>query len=273
MKKSTFIFSVCLLTVGAMAQTLRMNYAGRFSQVLKQDKIKHAKFVCELMPDFEHQFKSDSKTYVKLTDLIKLNRGNQCTMVFAQDNLVHAKSDFESFIDYQSIDITIKNNGIKRHATGNSHALSPEQKQLITSADLGTEVLIHIKFKYKDFVSDVDGDKGIKDVEYVLTVIPDQEASMNGGFEKFTDYLSQNLLTSFPGKKNLEKIEQAAVRFSVSKKGEIESPQLIRSSGDAKIDQAIIQVISKMQAWKPAKNAVGLNVPEEFTLLFGNTGC
>jgi hypothetical protein len=273
MKNVMFSFALLLYSGAVLSQGLHINLAGRFSPVMKQEKIARANFICEVMPDFEHYFHCDSKTYVKMTDLLKLHRGNHCMTVFPQDNYVHAKADFENLIDYKSIEITVKHQGFNRSARSKGHALSAEQKNVLIQADPGTEISVKLFFTFKDFINAVDGDNGVKEANYVFTVIPDHEAAMAGGYSAFTDYLSKHLLSEFPGKKNLEKIEQAAIRFSVSEKGEILKPQVIRSTSDAKIDKALLQLLSTMHAWMPAKNAAGTPITEEFTLVFGNYGC
>ncbi|MEI6020986.1 MAG: TonB C-terminal domain-containing protein [Bacteroidota bacterium] len=240
---------------------------------MKYEKMKDFNFVCELMPDFERNFRAESKTHTKIKDLLQINQAKENITILAQDNYVHARAEYEKLIDYVSIEIVVKSKGEYQNAKGTSHALNKQQKELLLMADLGTDIVVKLKFKYKEWISNADKDDGIKEAEYTLTVIPNEEAMMNGGYTQFSDYLNEHLVKPFPGKSNFNKIAQAAVQFSVNDKGEIIMPKLIRSSSDKKIDQAILKVISNMKHWNVAKNAQGLPVQEEFTVSLGGGGC
>ncbi len=264
-----FVYSLSSL----IAQNQKLNYTGRYTPVMKYDKIVGLSFVCELMPDFERNFRAESKTYTKINDLLQINRAKENITLFAQDNYVHARADYENLIDYVSIELVVKCDGQYQNAIGTGHALNKQQKELLLKADLGTDMIVKLKFKYKEWISNADKDNGIKEAEYTLTVIPNEEAMMPGGYTQFSDYLNEHLVKPFPGKNNFDKIAQAAVRFSVNTKGEIIMAKLTRSSSDKKIDEAILRVISTMQPWKMAKNAQGVPVQEEFSISLGGGGC
>ncbi len=273
MKKALLlIFSIFGLH-GFNAQNNKINYTGRYAPVLKVEKLSQLNFLCELMPSFESHVRTDSKTYTKMIDLIQIQRGNKCPMLFPQDNYVHARADYENVIEYQSVEIMVKQAGKFISAFGNSHSLNAQQKAALLKADVGSDVVIKLKFKFKNWVNAYDGDHQLKEAEYTFAVIPAVEAMMPGGYTGISDYLNDKVVKSFPGKKNFDKIQLAAVFFLVNEKGEVQTPKLINSSGDKNIDQAILTAFKRMLAWRPAKNGQGTPIKEEFTITLGSGGC
>jgi len=85
-------------------------------------------------------------------------------------------------------------------------------------------------------------------------------------------YLQENSSDKIAAKK-LNYLPQSSISFVVNEQGETENVLLTQSSNDAEIDQLLIELIKKMPKWKPAKNANGLNVKQEFVFNVGQGGC
>jgi TonB family protein len=81
-------------------------------------------------------------------------------------------------------------------------------------------------------------------------------------------YISENTISAIS-----EKIERAVVRFTVNEPGEIADAQISKTSGDPGIDELLLGVINNMPAWKPAEDANGAKVEQEFVFTVGNDGC
>jgi outer membrane biosynthesis protein TonB len=64
------------------------------------------------------------------------------------------------------------------------------------------------------------------------------------------------------------------VKFYVNKEGKIINPKVITTSGDKNVDQILIETISNMPNWNPAKDSNGVAVQQEFELHVGKMiGC
>jgi TonB family protein len=70
-----------------------------------------------------------------------------------------------------------------------------------------------------------------------------------------------------------KEFQQGKVLFTVSEAGEIVNTKISKTSGDAKTDKLMIEAINKMPKWKPAENAKGIKVAQEFEFGVGRGGC
>jgi TonB family protein len=63
------------------------------------------------------------------------------------------------------------------------------------------------------------------------------------------------------------------VEFTVNEDCEIANAQISKTSGDQETDELLLNVINQMPKWKPAENAKGRKVKQEFEFSVGNVGC
>ena len=66
---------------------------------------------------------------------------------------------------------------------------------------------------------------------------------------------------------------QSTIYFVINEAGKVENTLLTQSSGDTEIDEILLQLLSKMPKWTPAKNAEGKTVKQKFALKIGMYGC
>lgn len=170
---------------------------------------------------------------------------------------------------YISAEIVTTCNGTKRKAISANDTLSNEQMSILKMADLGTDIMVEVKYNPKNF-SDTTN---INKVNFSFTIIPETEAEYPGGYELLKQYLKENAIDKIANP-IAQKIEQATLKFTIGEEGQIIDAQISMSSGDEETDNLLLQAINKMPKWKPAENAAGIKVKQTFELRAGNAvGC
>ena len=72
---------------------------------------------------------------------------------------------------------------------------------------------------------------------------------------------------SFP-----KEARNTVITFTVSESGKITKAKVSETSTDPVMDIFLLEVISKMPNWVPARNADGVNISQDFVFTLGN-GC
>lgn len=209
--------------------------------------------ICEVRPLYTHAVKKEKLTAAKLvSDLIP---------------------DYpQSWIsDYVSVEVTSTCQGKPKKAVSTNEVLSKEQKSILSSADLATNIVISINYKQSNVVTNAAENRRI---HIVYTVVPETEAEYVGGYSQLMHYLQEtgiDKMATLP----TNQLQLAIVRFTVDKAGRVTNVVLSESSGSAKIDQFLLDAIRKMPNWKPAVDKNGENVIQQFELRVGEdrTGC
>jgi TonB family protein len=173
-------------------------------------------------------------------------------------------------MSYVSVEILATCDGKAMTATSASDTLSTEQKSILNTVDLGTDIVINITYKSKNSVTN---NNEISRMNYSATVIPEIEAEYPSGFQQMTQYLKENAINKISDTTS-KQIQQVLVRFTVNEEGEITNAQVFKTSGDLKTDKLLLEVINKMPKWKPAEDSKGMKVKQEFEFSVGAaTGC
>jgi TonB family protein len=149
--------------------------------------------------------------------------------------------------------------------------LSTEQKNILNTIDLGTELVVDVTYTYKNSVTE---DIQIHQMHTAVTVVPDKEAEYIGGYEQLTKYLRENGVPKFLAL-SADAYRQIAVEFTVNEIGAVVNTKISRTSGDSKIDRLFLETMNKMPKWKPAENSTGMPVKQEFQISTGESreGC
>ncbi len=171
--------------------------------------------------------------------------------------------------NYVSTEIQVTSNGKKVTAKGNNAMLSPGQKNIITTADLGTDILIDVKYKYKNSATNITEDGR---VYFSVTIIPEVEAQFPGGHTQLMKYLEVNAMKKIAEETPAE-FQEGSLNFTVNEDGNIENVQMKKSTGNTDIDDFLIQTFYKMPKWKAAENSAGKKVKQDFEFNFGGGGC
>jgi TonB family protein len=164
--------------------------------------------------------------------------------------------------EYTSVEITGTCGGKTIKAEGKDEILNPEQQKLLNTLDLCADVVIHVKYIAKNSTNGLAENNKIR---VTLTLIPDVEAEYLGGADELNKFIKENALNNIP-EATSKKITGAIVKFTVNENGEVGNVQLSRTTGDTSTDQLLMETLSKMPKWKPAENADGTKVKQDFEL-------
>lgn len=266
MKKS-FAF-LLLLTAGlaAFAQQHKYQLPQRQTPVTKKEKLTNLQTINDLTPLLWSSF------YMPSNEKYWLEQRRPGT--FPQPaNFVYPQNDYKQILNIVSVEITTITNGTKHTAKSNSDKLTNEQKNLLTNADLGSDVSIALKYQYKNKTDDQYGPRK----QTVLctgsvTIVPENEAEFPGGFKQLADYVSTRIVGDKTEKTGLQKIERATVKFTVTEDGKVTNARLVNSTNDAAIDKLILDAFTTMPNWKPATNSKGIKVKQDVYIPF-SVGC
>jgi TonB family protein len=174
-----------------------------------------------------------------------------------------------NWVEYVSTEILATCNGKTMKATGVNNMLTPEQKNILKLADLGTDIVVNVKYKSRNAATD---NIEIREINISVNVIPDTEAEYVGGYPLMVKYLQENIINKI-SETVPEQYQQGAVKFTINEEGEIINAKISKTSGDAKTDKLFIEAINKMPRWKPAQNSKGLKLKQEFEFSVGGGGC
>ena len=171
--------------------------------------------------------------------------------------------------DYVSTEIVSASNGKKVKASGMNNALTSEQKKILSSADLGAEVLINIRYKSKNSATDKSE---IRSMSLSVTVVPDNEADFKGGKVQMKKYFSETVIDKISSD-HFTSLNPSMIKFTVNEDGDIINARITMSTGDQEIDRLILESVNKMPKWIPAKNSDGMKVKQDFEFVISNDGC
>jgi TonB family protein len=166
---------------------------------------------------------------------------------------------------YTSVEISGTCSGKPLKAIGKNERLSQEQQHILDNADMASELTLDVNYQYLNPVNSVMEPKNI---HVVLTIQPDSEASYAGGEAQMQEYLRINALNKVSATiaKNRKTV---AIRFTIDETGQVDAVRLSKSSGDISTDHQLIDAIRKMPQWRPAENAKGQKVKQEFEFRIG----
>lgn len=263
MKSTIIIFLITLYLTPVFSEDYKYDYRGRNTPTVKKECIKEAHFITEITPEFWRYLALSYKEQCQLNELLELRR----ILYYPEDN-------YNDFIDYVSFEIGATCNGNALAARSTSDKLTIEQKNILNSADMGSDIIIKIKFKYKNQVNEnPSNDNNILEGELAVTLVPETEAEYPGGFNQMSAFFIENFFNKISETSNSEMIAQAVVKFTINEEGQVVNAKIFRSSSNTEIDKLILEATNKMPVWKPAKNLMGKRVKQEFTIPFVGGGC
>jgi TonB family protein len=278
MKKSITILLLSFIFTTCISQNPPFQYNGRFTAAIKKEKLSGARYICEIMPEFNRYVSMPYKELDQFHQLLKSvcvpQRNYGSFLTYPPDTYVHMQENYEQVIDYTSIEILVTSHDKILRAQSPNDVLTNEQKNILNSADLGSDIRIKIRFNYKKWVyKNMNVVDTLKEALYLVTVVPATEAEYPGGFKQLTTYLTTNILDKISDKNVSKKIQQAVVKFTVDEEGQLTDVKLSTTSTDSRTDQLILDAFHKMPKWKPAKNYQGVTVKQEMSIPFRERGC
>lgn len=177
--------------------------------------------------------------------------------------------------DYISVELVYINNGVSKTFIGKNETLTSEQKNILKAAMIGDDITINIKYKTKNAVN---GKNEVSSMHYETSITPDIEAQFETNTKanakhdesdgRTAQYLKENIINKIPESAK-KAIQETSIRFTVNEEGLVVAPKVYKSCGDKNIDTLVLEAISKMPKWKPAKDARGNHVKQSFEFTFG----
>jgi hypothetical protein len=224
--------------------------------VVKKESLKGIQFVSEITPALW-------PTLLMPND--QRNTLDQLSRMAYSGSFVYSNK-YNMVIDYESVQIIATCYGKTVTAQGKGDVLNFEQKNILNMADNGSDLLIKIKFRFKS-------DKGASSVitndlvegSLAITVLPEKEAEFPVSFLLVADHFKKALKEKMP-KSNPK---NASIKFTVDENGVAGNGRMGISSGNKKIDKVLLEAITNMPKWKPAKNSKGIAVKQEFHVMLG----
>lgn len=171
--------------------------------------------------------------------------------------------------EYTSTEISVMTNGKVHKAGGVNETLSVAQQNLLQTADVGSNIEVNIGYIHQNPVTLFPD---VRKMHFVITVVPEVEAVYPGGHAELRSYLKENAIDLIP-EASSQNIGLAIIHFTVNEQGKITDARVAESSKDSDIDKLLLKAIRKMPDWKPAVNAEGTFVGQEFEFVVGNLGC
>lgn len=171
--------------------------------------------------------------------------------------------------NYMAAEILVINGKDVLKATGSNDTLTTIQKDILSKAELGTDIVIDVAYRYKNSIT---GQMDLRTMHYTATVIPEMEAEYPGGRAAMIQYLTENAIHQISDTLS-KQMKQVIISFTVNETGTIANAQVSTTSGDPETDKVLLEAISNMPAWKPAEDLKGIRVKQEFEFHVGNVGC
>lgn len=240
MKKCIISLLLSLFIVTAFCQDYNFVVRGKYLRPVKKEKLNEARYISDLIPGYPTNW----------------------------------------IIQYVSVEILATCNGNTVKAESTNNTLSTIQKSILNSADLASDIVIKVVYKYKNAATDIIENYRMNTM---VTVVPETEAQYIGGYQALKKYLQENGINKIIEPDRIEKLltgnlflppaKPAVVFFTVNEQGEIVNAKISNTSGNAKTDKILLEAINKMPTWKPAENEKGKKVKQEFKFTVGKGGC
>ena len=170
---------------------------------------------------------------------------------------------------YISTEIMASEQGNKRKVVSKNDTLRQAQKDLMTRADVGTDIAVKVQYIPENTLKN----KEPKEINFTFTIDPEREAQYVGGAQHLQAYLKENIMDKVTAI-SFKQYNLTAVKFTIDEDGQIVDTHVVESSKDEKIDELLVETICKMPSWKPAAYANGMKVKQDFVLTVGDmTSC
>jgi TonB family protein len=166
---------------------------------------------------------------------------------------------------YDSVVVHTTSNGRQYSARSKDAELTAKQKELLSTADMFTDVVVYVKHKTTNSITKEVEDA---DVTYKIYVRPETEAKFPEGMEGLQKYLKENSEAEV-AKLDTEMGFLAIVYFTINENGRAEDVEISESTKYKGVDDILLKVIKDMPSWSSAKDIDGKKVKQKFEFVFG----
>ncbi|MCB0430992.1 MAG: energy transducer TonB [Flavobacteriales bacterium] len=165
--------------------------------------------------------------------------------------------------DYRSVQITVTVNGQTLTAKSRNDVLTEEQKNLLRKIGYGSDIVVDALCSHKNPVT---GKPEEVNMHNYVTLAPETEAEFTGDQQQMEAYFKRNCSDQVVDRVWLIALERMSARFMVNENGVVSDARIQQSSGSREIDDLFLNAIRNMKGWKPARDARGVKVKEEFVV-------
>jgi hypothetical protein len=169
--------------------------------------------------------------------------------------------------NYISVEIIAVNDGESVRAEGANDVINTQQKSILNAADHGSEIQVNVKYKSQNATTKIYDEEEMK---FSMSVVPELQAVYASGKENMNKYIKENGMDLIISKK---KMASGSIKFTIAEDGSIENPIISKETGHEDIDKILLDLITKMPKWNPAKTIEGKNIKQEFEFRLSNNGC
>ncbi|MDJ1469231.1 energy transducer TonB family protein [Xanthocytophaga flava] len=174
-----------------------------------------------------------------------------------------------------SVEITTPDDGKPRKDVHPNDSMRTDQRYIPNWINLGTDIVIDVANTYTNSIHNTSAGKVIEMnlMHSSSTEVPAIEAHYVGGYQQMTAYVNRNVMYRI-SETVLKQLQSVVVAFTVNEKGDITNAKVSKTCGKPEIDKLLLDTITQMPKWKPAQNAKGIKVKQDFTCRIGKpTGC
>ncbi|MEO5907295.1 MAG: hypothetical protein ABIQ11_11250, partial [Saprospiraceae bacterium] len=129
---------------------------------------------------------------------------------------------------YTSTEISVSVDGNVMQATGANETLSASQQSLLQVAEVGSDISVEIGYIHQNPVTLFPD---IRQMHFVLTVVPEVEAVYPGGYNELISYIEKNAIEKI-SEKFAKDQNMALISFTVDEEGEISNARITQPSND-----------------------------------------
>jgi len=166
---------------------------------------------------------------------------------------------------YETVEIHTTSNGRQKKAVGTSATLTAEQMEILRTADMATDVVVFVKHKTKNSITQEVTDEVIN---LKLQVQPDVRAQQPASIADITAYLQENTQDAIAGLET--KMGFVAIAyFTIDEQGEAVDVEISEVEDYKGVERTIREVLEQMPRWTPAKDENGNAVQQKFEFVFG----
>jgi len=170
--------------------------------------------------------------------------------------------------DYLSTKMESHCNGTILAGSSLNNNLSIEQKKVLAQIKQGCYIEVEVNYYQENAATQI---MDLRQMQFVLRVLPETEATYLGGEEKLITYFKSNLSNELT--KTLAQ-ESVVVAFTIDASGTPTQVSLLLGAEDEQTNQHILDVVRKMPRWSPAVDVDGKAIPQEFEFIAGSmVGC
>lgn len=171
--------------------------------------------------------------------------------------------------EYISVEVMASHEGEIKKVKGKSNTFNQAQKDLINTADAGTDISVKIDYIPNNNLKQ----NPPKETNFTFIVEPESEAAYSGGTQQLKQYLKKNIEDKISDDV-FEIYRLTAVKFVVDEDGQIVDAEIFdgpyQTFRDEKTEELLLEAVCNMPDWTPAQYANGMKVKQEFVLTVGD---